>query len=163
MGGTQRYVNEDIEISGILSNDDGDVNDNGKKGTLHVHHASLYISLLSLHDYCTTWKCLISSFLKDASTRQRLSFSIPELRCRSFLIQLQRKMPTFDELHEMYNWSSTNSLFKWRYRSRHGLCCLRGSNTALQCWNNAAAIRNNVVTMLQRGVALKIVVANRLV
>ena len=43
-----------------LSNDDGDVNENGKKAksldwqttTLHVHHAFLYISLLSLqvHD-----------------------------------------------------------------------------------------------------------------
>ena len=43
-----------IKISGILSNDDGDVNDNGKKATLHVHHAFLYISLPSLHDYRTT-------------------------------------------------------------------------------------------------------------
>ena len=36
-------------------------------------------------------------------------------------------------------------------------------NTALQCWNNVVTIRNNVATMLQRCVALKIVVANRLV
>ena len=36
-------------------------------------------------------------------------------------------------------------------------------NTALQCWNNVATIQNNVGTMLQRYVALKIVVANRLV
>ena len=43
-----------IKISGILSNDDGDVNDNGKKATLHAHHAFLYISLPSLHDYRTT-------------------------------------------------------------------------------------------------------------
>ena len=35
--------------------------------------------------------------------------------------------------------------------------------TALQCWNNVETIRNNVVTMLQRCVALEIVVANRLV
>ena len=36
-------------------------------------------------------------------------------------------------------------------------------NTALQCWNNAVVtIRNHVVTMLQRCVALEIVVANRL-
>ena len=34
-------------------------------------------------------------------------------------------------------------------------------NTALQCWNNVVTIRNNVATMLQRCVALKIVVANR--
>ena len=36
-------------------------------------------------------------------------------------------------------------------------------NTALQCWNNVVTIRNNVTAMLQRSVALKIVVANRLV
>ena len=42
-----------------LSNDDGDVNENvikaigyiGKTTTLHAHHAFLYISLPSLHDY----------------------------------------------------------------------------------------------------------------
>ena len=32
-------------------------------------------------------------------------------------------------------------------------------NTALQCWNNVVTIRNNVAAMLQRCVALKIVVA----
>ena len=35
-------------------------------------------------------------------------------------------------------------------------------NTARQCWNNVVTIRNNVATMLQRCVALKVVVANRL-
>ena len=37
------------------------------------------------------------------------------------------------------------------------------AHTAWQCWNNVVTIRNNVATMLQRCVALKIVVANRLV
>ena len=36
-------------------------------------------------------------------------------------------------------------------------------NTSLQCWNNVVTLRNNVATMLQRCVGLKIVVANRLV
>ena len=36
-------------------------------------------------------------------------------------------------------------------------------NTALQCWNNVATIRNNFATMLQHSVALKLVVASRLV
>ena len=36
-------------------------------------------------------------------------------------------------------------------------------NTTLQYWNNVATIPNNVATMMQRCVALKIVVANRLV
>ena len=34
-------------------------------------------------------------------------------------------------------------------------------NTALQCWNNVVTLRNNVATLLQPCVALKIVVANR--
>ena len=46
-------------LLGSISNDDGDVNDNGKKAiglfskttTSHVHHAFVYISLPSLHDY----------------------------------------------------------------------------------------------------------------
>ena len=53
-----RYENE--KILGSLCNDDGDGNENGKKATgldmtskttLHVHHAFLYNSLPSLHDY----------------------------------------------------------------------------------------------------------------
>ena len=47
------------ESIGSFSNDDGDDNEDVKKAigllhkttTLHVHHAFLYISLLSLHDY----------------------------------------------------------------------------------------------------------------
>ena len=34
---------------------------------------------------------------------------------------------------------------------------------ALQCWNQVVTVRNNIVTMLQPCVALKIVGANRLV
>ena len=33
----------------------------------------------------------------------------------------------------------------------------------MQCWNNVVTIQNNVATMLQRCVALELVVANRLV
>ena len=50
-----------IETIGSFSNDDGNGNGNekakkamgllSKATTLHVHHASLYISLPSLHDY----------------------------------------------------------------------------------------------------------------
>ena len=36
-------------------------------------------------------------------------------------------------------------------------------NTAMQYWNNVTTIRNDVTTMMQRCVALKIVVANCLV
>ena len=36
-------------------------------------------------------------------------------------------------------------------------------NTALKCWNAVVIIQNNVATMLQRCVELKIVIANHLV
>ena len=36
-------------------------------------------------------------------------------------------------------------------------------NTAFQCWNNVVTIRNNVATMLQPCVVLKIAIANGLV
>ena len=53
-GPSYRYL-----LLGSLSNDDGDGNENSKKAigliskttTLHVHHAFMYISLPSLHDY----------------------------------------------------------------------------------------------------------------
>ena len=51
------------------------------------------------------------------------------------------------------------------FQGLHGTICNDDfhGNTALQCWNNVVTIRNNVATMLQRCVALKIIIANRLV
>ena len=55
------------------------------------------------HCTTTTWKCLISRFVEDGNTRQHFSFSFPELW-----------------------YSSANSLFKRRFRSRSRRrgCCL---------------------------------------
>ena len=57
-----------IMIIGTLRNYDGDGNENVKKTigliskttTLHVHHAFLYISLSSLHNYDVKWPILRS-------------------------------------------------------------------------------------------------------
>ena len=65
------------DTKGGLSNDGGDANENGKTTTLHVHHAFLYISLPSLHDYNV--KVPKFTFAEDGNTKQRLSFSFPEL------------------------------------------------------------------------------------
>ena len=65
------------DAKGGLSNDDGDANENGKTTTLHVHHAFLYISIPSLHDYNV--KVPKFTFVEDGNTRQQLSFSFPEL------------------------------------------------------------------------------------
>ena len=88
----------------IDSNDNGDVNDNGKNAiglisktkTLHVHHAFLYISY---RHYATTTglKCLFSRLVEDVNIQP-------------FRIQVQKKLPTFGELNPRYKrekvWSS---------------------------------------------------------
>ena len=64
----------------------GDGNENGKKAigldkrkttTLHVHHAFLYISLLSLHDHNVKFPNF--TFAEDGNKRQQFSFSFLEL------------------------------------------------------------------------------------
>ena len=61
-----RNQGAEVKELGILRNYDGEVNGNVKKAiglmskttTLHVHHAFLYISLQSLHNYDVKWKNL---------------------------------------------------------------------------------------------------------
>ena len=83
----------------------------------------------------TTWKCLISRFVEDVNTRQRLSSSLPELRYSLLeFISRKKKLPTFDELNETPSkrekvWDSVTSLFKWRFQRRRRLCCLQSSLT----------------------------------
>ena len=60
----------------------GDGNENVKKQlvkiskttTLHVHHAFLYISLPSLHDYDVN--CLISRFIDNVNIRRQISLTL---------------------------------------------------------------------------------------
>ena len=61
-----------------LSNDNADVNENGKTASLHVHHAFLYVSSPSLHD-CDHVKCRISRIVENVNTKRRLCFSFLEL------------------------------------------------------------------------------------
>ena len=69
-----------------LSTDDGDVNENGKQATgldwqnNNSARDHAFCTFLCRHCTTTTWQFLISRFVEDVSTRQRLSFSIPELR-----------------------------------------------------------------------------------
>ena len=90
----------------------------------------LYISLPSPRDN-TTRDGLISRFVGDANTRQRLSFSFPELRYR--LLEFSYKEKKCQHLTSWprwtkrdWLWSSANSLFKSSFRShlRHRLRCL---------------------------------------
>ena len=47
----------------------------GKTATLHVHHAFLYISLPSLHDYDVI-NCLISRLIDNVNIRRRISLTL---------------------------------------------------------------------------------------
>ena len=65
----------------------------GTTTTLHVHHAFLYISLPSLHDYN-----LHFFFMEDVNKRRQI------LPLFEFLgIQLPESWPTFDEVSELNN------------------------------------------------------------
>ena len=96
------------ERIGSWSKDFGDGNENGKNPvgldwqttTLHVHHAFLYISLPSLHDYDVKVPNFETSrFVEDVNQDKRLYFSWTLIQ--SFRIQLQNSLPTIDELNEM--------------------------------------------------------------
>ena len=85
-------------ILGSLSNDDGDVNKNGKKAigldwqttTLHVYHAFLYISLPSLHYYDV--KMPIFTFC-EGRERKTTTFSFFSwTSIQSLRIEVQKKI-----------------------------------------------------------------------
>ena len=76
------------ETLGSFSNDNGDGNQDIKKAigllrkttTLHVHHAFLYISLPSLHDY--EMKMPNCKFMEDVNDKRWwISFSLFKLDC----------------------------------------------------------------------------------
>ena len=75
----------------------------------------------------TTWNYLISRFVEDTNTSQRLSFSFPELWYSPLKFN-SRKICQHLTNWTRWNmrdkvWSSMKSLFKWRFGSRH-CCCL---------------------------------------
>ena len=63
--------------------------------------------------------------MEDEITRQRLSFSFPELQCS--LLEFNSRQ----NCQHLINWTrwnkvwgGANSLFEWRFSSRHRRCCL---------------------------------------
>ena len=75
----------------LLSNDDGDGNEKGKKAIgldwQNNNFARCYTTI--------TWKCLISRFVEDGDTRQQLySFFFSWSLIQSFRIQLQKQFAT---------------------------------------------------------------------
>ena len=114
----------------------------------------LYISFPSPRDN-TTRDGLISRFVGDANTRQRLSFSFPELRYR--LLEFSYKEKKCQHLTSWprwtkrdWLWSSANSLFKSSFRShlRHRLRCLSSPIFfCVQC--GIRSFRPKIVTIRQ--------------
>ena len=74
-------------------------------------------------------QCLISRFVEDVNTRQRLSFSFPQLWYSPLEFNSRRicqHLTNGTGWNKRDNvWSSANSLFKWRFRSRRHYCCVR--------------------------------------
>ena len=118
-----------------LCNDDGDLNENGKKAigldwqdNNFAHASCFFCTFLCRHCTTTMWNVLIPPFLENMNTRLRLSFSFPELRY-SLLEFNSRKncqhLTNWTRRNKRYLvWSSLNSLFKWRFHSRRRRCCL---------------------------------------
>ena len=88
----------DSYILGSLSNDDGDVNENGKKAIVldcgqnnNFARAPRFFCTFLCRRYTTPWwKCLISRFVENVNTRQRLASSFSELRYS--LLELNSKI-----------------------------------------------------------------------
>ena len=93
---------------------------------------TLFWTFLCGHCTTTTKKCLISCFVDDVNTRQRLSFSFPELRC-SLLesMQPQKKIASIWQIDGMsaIKFKAVKLRFKWRFRSRCRRCCYQNSLT----------------------------------
>ena len=76
-----------ILILGSLSNDNGDVNKNGKKAVgldwqnnIFARASRFFVHFLTVTARLRCENAFISRFVEDVNTRQRLSFSFPELR-----------------------------------------------------------------------------------
>ena len=86
-----------------------------------MHHAFLYISLPSVHDYDV--KLSNFTFFGGREHKTTSFFFFSWTLMQYFRIQLQKNLPTFDEMNDKV-WSSETSLFKWRIRGRRRRCCL---------------------------------------
>ena len=89
---------------GSLSNDDRDVNENSMKATglywqnNNSARASRFFSLPSMHDYDVK----MPNFTFCGGHEQKTTFFFVSYNLtQSFRIQLQKNLPTFDELNEM--------------------------------------------------------------
>ena len=141
-----------------------EVKSGGKSRVKQGHHQKCSRSLLSDHDFPTTFKVLKTvggrtwTFDGDVTVGRYPVYLIEPVECNEITCECKK----WERNHPRQVRVSGPFL---QFQGLHGT--IRNDdfhgNTALQCWNNVVTIRNNVATMLQRCVALKIIIANRLV
>ena len=109
----------------------------------------LFCTFLSRGCTTTTWKCLISRFVEDGNTRQRVSFSFPEL-WYSLLEFSSRK--SCQHLRNWTRWTKRETvwsratvLFQWRFRGRRRPCCLSSLS-----WNETG-VKEPLTTVRWKG------------
>ena len=90
-------------VLGSFSNQKGDGNENVKKATglekRNNNFARTCITLLLyISEPTTTCRCLISRFVENVTTRQRLPLSFHELRYSLLEIKLTKNLPTLNEI-----------------------------------------------------------------
>ena len=109
----------------------------------------LFCTFLSRGCTTTTWKCLISRFVEDGNTRQRVSFSFPEL-WYSLLEFSSRK--SCQHLRNWARWTKRETvwsratvLFQWRFRGRRRPCCLSSLS-----WNETG-VKEPLTTVRWKG------------
>ena len=98
----------------------------GKITTLHVHHAFLYISLPSLHDYDV--KLPNFTYCGGREHKTVTFFFFPELRYCPLEFNSRKNCQHLTNWTRWNKrdkvWSSATSLCKWRFRGRRCRCCL---------------------------------------
>ena len=117
------------KVLGRLSNDDSDVNENGKKAIGYFEKQqsctciTLFYTFLCRHCTPTTWKCLISRFVGDVNTTRRLSFCFLELRYNRLKFNSRTNCASFEEMYEKeYSRKSLRRRDRRRCRRRRRCC-----------------------------------------
>ena len=111
---------------GLFGNDHGDGNENARKAmgllnkTTTLHVITLFCTFCCHHYTTTTWKCLISSFMKDVNKRRWVFLSLSKLVCDPQEINSReiRLHFTFSADWNKRNnvWIKVNAFSKWRFR-----------------------------------------------
>ena len=101
-----------------------------EKTCIRTHASGFFAHFFAVtHDYKV--KIHSFTFCRGREHKTTVFSSFSRTLKQSFRIQLQRSLPTFDELNQIrWNkrdkvWGGANSLFKCRFRNHRRRCCLK--------------------------------------